>query len=136
MSGAVSSPPRSDPASTAIAPGPPGGAQVGALERIHRNVQLRGVLVAGAELLSAPQHGSLVAFPFADDHPSTHRDRIQNPAHGGNRHLVRMVAVSLSDCAGAGDGCLLDGADEVGGYTPDRDLAAALLLNARRVPGE
>src|ERR1700737_4004763 len=61
-----------------------GGAEIGSLQRVDRDVDLRVDLALGpaaAERLADVQHGGLVALSFADDHRSAHLEAIELFAH-------------------------------------------------------
>ena len=94
-----------------------GGAQVGALERVHGDVHGGEVVVrtlgAGADLFADEQHRRLVAFAFADDDGAVHGHLVHHLAHGLDGHVVGPVTIALSHGAGAGDGRLLDHAQQL-----------------------
>ena len=93
-------------------------AQVGALERIDGNVHLReatgGVaLRSRADLLADVEHRRFVALAFADDDGAVDRQRIHLLPHRFDSHLIGEVPIALPHRVCAGDGRLLDDADEV-----------------------
>ena len=100
-----------------------GRAQVGALERIDGDIDLRIVLrrraaahrVRRADLLADVQHRRLVALAFADDDRAVDRHRVHDAAHRLDGHLVRSVPVALAHRVRAGDRRLLDDAQELEG---------------------
>ena len=97
-----------------------GGAEVGALERIDRDVHLGGAEPAAAvddvgepDLLADEQHRRLVALAFADHDGAVDGDRVELPPHRGHRRLIRLGAVTLPHRLRAGHGGLLDDAEEL-----------------------
>ena len=72
--------PRSDSAITASAFGKPFGAQLGALERVDGDVDLRRRAVA--DLLAVVEHRRLVLLALADHHDAVHRHGVEHQPHG------------------------------------------------------
>ncbi len=72
-----------------------GGAEVGALERIDGDVDLRLVGQLRADLLADEEHRRLVALALADHDRAAHRQRVHRLPHGLDRDLVRVVALAL-----------------------------------------
>ena len=85
------------------------GTQVGALQRIDRNIHGDRVrdAIARAHLLADEEHGRFVALPFADDDGAVDRQRVHRPAHGFHRRAVGSRSVAHSHGAGRGDGGFL-----------------------------
>ncbi len=94
VSGAWVRPPASDAARTVIAPGLAVGDEVGALQRVHRDVDPRDVVAVRAgppDPLADVQHRRLVALALADDDPAGEVDLVHRPAHRLGRGGVRGV---------------------------------------------
>ena len=111
----MSRPPRSDAASTVIAPGSAGGAQVRAFQRIDRDIDFRNfraVRELGADFLADVKHGRLVAFTLADHDGAAHRNAVHRLAHGLGGDLVAEFAFSLPHGAGRRDRCYFHHAQE------------------------
>ncbi len=91
-----------------------GGAEVGALQRIDRDVDLQGRAVAlvGADLLADVEHRRLVALALADDDAAGHRQRVELGAHRLHRHLVGAVTVAVAHGVGGRDRGFFGDADE------------------------
>ena len=72
------------------------GDEVGALERVDRDVDLRAdapiVVVLAADLLADVEHRRLVPLAFADDDRPRHVDLVHRPAHRLGRGPVRLRA--------------------------------------------
>src|SRR5438132_11090016 len=72
-----------------------GGAEVGALERVHSDIHRRvvvfRVVYRRADLFADVQHGGCVPLPFANNDGAIHRHRIHHLAHGLHRYLIRLV---------------------------------------------
>ena len=99
VSGAWVRPPASDAARTVIAPGLPVGDEVGALQRVHRDVDARDVVAVRAgppDPLADVEHRSLVALALADDDPSGEVDLVHGPAHRLGRGGVGAVLVATT----------------------------------------
>ena len=97
-----------------------GRAQIRAFERIDGNVDLRKSRHGGtAQRVSQPdffadvEHRRLVALAFTDDDRSVDRHRVHDLPHGFDSHLIGFVAVALAHRVRAGDGRLLDDAQEL-----------------------
>jgi len=96
-----------------------GGAQVRAFERIDGDIDLvelapsPGVLPRQADLLADEEHRRFVALAFTDDDRAVDRHRVEFAAHGFDRRLIRSVPIALTHRVGAGDGGLLDHAEEL-----------------------
>ena len=76
-------------------PGLAVGDEVGALERIDRDVDPRDIVAIGAgpaDPLADVQHRRLVAFALADDDPAGEVDLVHRPAHRLGRGGVGGVA--------------------------------------------
>ena len=81
--------------------GSAGGAQVGALEGVDRDVDRRPAL---AHLLPDVEHGRLVSLAFPDHDGAVDVDALHLLAHRFDRHLVRVLPVALAHGAGGRDG--------------------------------
>ena len=117
--------------------GSAGGAEVRALERIDRDVHLRRAEPAAAvddvgepDLLADEQHRRLVALALADHDGAVDGHRVELAPHRRHRRLVRLGAVALPHRLRAGDGGLLDDAEELerevgvhGGALPGHGLS-------------
>ena len=68
---------------------------------------------ADADLLADVEHRRLVALALADDDRAVDRHRVHLAPHRLDRHLVGLVPVALPHRVRAGDGRLLDDAQEV-----------------------
>ena len=94
-------------------------AEIRALERIDGDVDLVvgaavAVGLAGqADLLADVEHRRLVALTLADDDGAVDRHGVELAAHRLDRRLVRPVTIALAHRVGAGDGRLLDDAQEL-----------------------
>ena len=119
MSGACSSPPCSDAASTAIAFGAPVAHRFVPFERIDRDVDLGNAPLAvrrvlrHADLLADVQHRRLVALALADDDRAVDRHDVHVAAHRFDGHVVRLVAIALAHRVRARDRGLFDDAQEI-----------------------
>ena len=91
------------------------GAVVGALKRVNGDVDLwrAGLTHHRAEFFANVQHRGIVSFTFADGNSSVKRHGVEGAPHGFNRSIVSSVFVALPSPACGGDGCLVDGFDEV-----------------------
>ena len=69
--------------------------------------------VRHADLLADVEHRRLVALAFADDDGAVDRHGVHHPAHRLDGDLVGLVAVALAHRVRAGDGRLLDDAQEL-----------------------
>jgi len=91
-------------------PGLPVRDEVGALERVDRDVDRLhvGLGLVAADLLADEQHRRLVALALADDDPSGEVDLVHRPAHGFGGRGVGLVLLAAShepcrrDCGGLG----------------------------------
>ena len=97
-----------------------GRAQVRALERIDRDVDLRAAPRPRrpspwrhADLLADVEHRRLVALAFADDDGAVDRHGVHHLAHRLDGDLVGLVAIALAHRVRARDGGLLDDAQEL-----------------------
>ena len=94
-------------------------AQVRPLERIDRDVNCRIAplatfrVVGQADLLADIQHRRLVPLSLADDNRAVDRHPVHLAAHGFHRDLIGFVTVPLSHRVRAGNGRLLDDAEEI-----------------------
>ena len=70
-------------------------------------------LVRHADLLADVEHRRLVALAFADDDRAVDGHRVHLAAHRLDGDRVGLVPIALSHRVGAGDGGLLDDAQEV-----------------------
>ena len=111
MSGACSSPPRSDAANTAIARGAPVGAEVRALEGVDGDIDFGQPLLpvrAAPDTLADEEHRGLVPLPLADDDQTVDRHAIEPLAHRLHRNPVGTMAIALTHRVRAGNRRLLD----------------------------
>ena len=69
--------------------------------------------VRGADLLADVEHRRLVALALTDDDRAVDRHRIHLAPHRLDRDLIGLVPVALPHRVRAGDGRLLDDAQEV-----------------------
>ena len=75
------------------------GDEVGALERVDRDVHSRHVVAVGAgpaDALADVQHRRLVALALADDDPAGEVDLVHRPAHGLGRGGVGLVLLAAA----------------------------------------
>jgi hypothetical protein len=90
------------------------GDEVGALERIDRDVDLWNVvLVVAADLLADVEHRRLVALALADDDRARELNLVHRPAHGLGRGLVGLVLLAPSHEPGRGERRRLGDADHL-----------------------
>ena len=96
-----------------------GRAQVGAFERIDRNVDLvplppvAVLLLCEADLFTDVEHRRFVALAFADHDRAVDRHGIHLATHRFDRDLIGAVAVALAHGVRAGDRGLFGNAEEV-----------------------
>jgi hypothetical protein len=92
-----------------------GGAEIGSLERVYRNVDDGYFLVfrVTANLLPDEQHGSLVPLALADHDRSVHRNRLHSRPHGFRRNVIGVAAIPCAHGMSAGYGCSFDNRDEL-----------------------
>ena len=92
------------------------GAQVGALERIDRDVHGGKIkspdVLRGADFFADEKHRGFVAFALADDDGAVHGHFVHHPAHGCDGGLVGLVAVSQAHGLGRFNGRLFDDAQK------------------------
>ena len=77
----------------------PMGDEVGALERVHGDVDARDIVPIGArstDALADVEHRGLVALALADDDPAGEVDLVHGPAHRLGRGGVGTVALAAS----------------------------------------
>ena len=112
-----------------------GRAQVRAFERIDGDVHLvplapvRIVFLGLADLLADVQHRRFVALALADDDRAVDWNGVHLATHRLDGHLVGLVPVALPHRVRAGNGCLLDHAQEV---EREMGLEIALVLRVGR----
>src|SRR6185436_18712366 len=90
-----------------------GGAQVGAFERIHRDVDLgqtHDALGSATDALADEQHRRLVAFAFANDNRPVDPYIVERLAHRLDGRAVGTLAIALPHRVRTGDGRLFDDA--------------------------
>ena len=73
-----------------------GRAEVRALERIDRDVDLGVLLAAAADVLADVEHRRLVALALADDHFAAHRQGVHLLAHRLDGDMVGVVTLALA----------------------------------------
>src|SRR5262249_42679280 len=100
-------------------------AEVRALERIHRDVDLRIVRHLPPDLFADEQHGRLVALAFADHDRAAHRQRVHRLPHRLHGDLIRIPALALAHRSGTGDRRL---------FYDSQKLAGQMLLDRHRKP--
>ncbi len=100
--------------------GSAGGAEVRALEGIDGDIHLRRAEAPAAidevgepDFFADEQHRRLVALAFADHDGAVDGHRVELAPHRRHRRLVRLRAVALPHRLRAGDGRLLDDAEEL-----------------------
>jgi hypothetical protein len=84
-----------------------GGAEVGPLQRIDGDVDLRIDLPLGptaAQRLADVEHRGLVALPLADDHGAAHLEAVELRAHRLHRDLIGVLPFAVTHRARSGDG--------------------------------
>ena len=102
----------------------PGGAEVGAFQRIdgdvdfretHQSEALDALGVDEAHLLADVEHRRLIALPFADDDRAVDRHGVQDRPHRFDGDLVRFVTIAVAHRMRARDGRLFDDAEKFEG---------------------
>ena len=99
VSGAWVRPPASEAARTVIAPGLAVGDQVGAFQRVDRDIDARDVVAVRPgppDALADVEHRGLVALALADDDPAGEVDLVHRPAHRLGRGGVRLVLLATT----------------------------------------
>src|SRR6185312_5447230 len=91
----------------------PVGGERRALERVDRDVYLRGRAVA--DLLAVVEHWSLVLLALPDHDDAVHLDRLEHAAHAVHGGLVGGLLVAFSDQRGARERGRLGDPDELQG---------------------
>ena len=91
------------------------GAEIGALERIDRDVDLEVLVTPAAHVLADEQHRRLVALALADHHRAAHGQRVHGLAHRLHGDVVGVLALPLPHGARRLDGCELGHTQEVAG---------------------
>ena len=97
-------------------PGLAVGDEVGALERVDRDVDRRHVRPAAvppSDLLADVEHRGFVALALADDDATGEVDLVHRPAHGLGGQLVRAVPIAATHRPCRGDGRLLGDPDHL-----------------------
>ncbi len=82
---------------------PARGAEVSALQRVHRDIHGHAVRSPGTHPLADEQHGRFVALTLTDDDGPFDRQRVQAAAHRFHGGLVGEVGVAHSHGAGRRD---------------------------------
>ena len=86
-------------------------AQVGAFQRVHRDIHLHANAVSRrAHFLADVQHGGFIALALTDHDRAFDGQRVQAVAHGFHRRLIGCLAVAHSHRAGGCDRGILDNA--------------------------
>jgi hypothetical protein len=83
------------------------GDQIGALQRIDRDVDLGLAGPLLADRLADPQHRRLVALALTDDDRAADLDVFQRAAHRLGRRAIRFVPIATTHEARRSDGRLL-----------------------------
>ena len=87
--------------------------QPGAVDRIDRDVDRRGIAVA--DLLTDVEHRRLVLLALADDHDAVHVDEPEAPAHRIDGGLVGLLLLVAPHVPGRGHRGALGDADQLEG---------------------
>src|SRR4029453_9506735 len=93
--------------------GRPGGAEVGAFERIDCDVDLEVVVSPPPDVLPDEQHRRLVALAFPDHHRAPHGQRVHGLPHRLDGHVVGVLALPLTHRPGRLDRAQLAHPQEV-----------------------
>ena len=101
--------------------GRPGGAKVGALQRVDGNIHLVRNLLAFdkvlvlADLFPDVEHGGLVPLTFSDHDGPLHGNAVHDLPHHLHRGLIGELPVANAHGAGGGDGGLFHHLEECAG---------------------
>jgi len=87
--------------------------QPGAVDRIHCDVDCRGIAVA--DLLADVEHRGFILLPFADDHDAVHVDEPEAASHRIDSGLVCLLFLVAPHVPGCGHGGALGDADQLEG---------------------
>ena len=90
-------------------------AVVGAFERVNSDVDLWCPFSADhrTQFLTDVQHRGVVSLAFTDGHSTVKGYVVERTAHGLNRCVIGSVFVAFAAPSGAGNGCLVNGFNEV-----------------------
>src|SRR6185369_9484806 len=97
-------------------PGRPGGAQVRAFQRIHRDVDFRYGHAIGkgcSNSFADVEHRRLIALAFSDYNRAAHRNVVHGRSHGFRSHVIRELAVALTHGVSRRYSGLLDNTQEL-----------------------
>ncbi len=92
-----------------------GGAEVGAFERINRDIHKGCVVAALANFLAGIKQWRFVPLSLADHDLAIHRDQIHLGPHGFDRDMVGVSPFALAHGSGGSDGGALGNAEEIPG---------------------
>src|SRR5215471_5530302 len=88
----------------------PGSAEVGAFERVDRDIDLGIVIdivsvgpMTHTHLLSDIQHWGIVTFAFSNHDLPAHWNAVHDFSHCLNCHMIRILPIALPHCLGGGN---------------------------------